>query len=117
MTPDDVAAQTTFSDFLKQDIRVGTVVGEELNRKSRNPALVLTIDFGPLGIKTSSAQLTENYTAELLVGRQVIALVNLPPKSVAGVRSECLVLAVLCGRAGTVLLQPERKVENGSRIA
>ena len=97
---------------------MGTVRGARANPAARKPALVLEVDFGPeLGQRTSSAQLTGNYAPEELVGRQVVCVLNFPPRRVAGVESQVLVLAALCPRGGTVLLAPERRVEDGSRIA
>lgn len=108
----------SFEDFKKVDIRIGTVLKARLNEKARNPAYVLTIDFGEqLGIKTSSAQLTENYRPQDLVGKQLCAVMNFPPMRIAGVRSEVLVLAGVCEQNGTVLLYPASGVENGSPVA
>ena len=110
--------QITLEDFLKVDIRVGTVISSSLNKKARKPAYILEIDFGDeIGIKKSSAQLTENYEANELVGKQICAVVNFPAIRVAGVKSEVLVLAVVSDSAGTTLLQPERVVPNGDKIA
>jgi tRNA-binding protein len=116
---DDTSATglVTFEDFLAINIRVGRITAVEDNVKAKKPAYVLTIDFGPLGLKTSSAQITGNYTKEQLLGKQVVAIVNFPVKLVAGIKSECLVLAALSERGGTVLLQPGMPVEDGSRIA
>lgn len=99
------------------DLRVGTVVAARVNPAARKPALVLEIDFGPLGRRTSSAQIAALYTPETLVGRQVVAVVNLPPRRVAGVVSEVLVLAAVDPAAGTVLLAPERRVADGTPVA
>ena len=103
-------------DFEKVDMRVGTVLEAAVNEKAKKPAYKLSIDFGDeLGIKTSSAQLTALYAAGQLVGRQVIAVVNFPPRRVAGVNSEVLVLG--CdSKQGTVLLQPAQAAGNGDRI-
>lgn len=105
-----------FEDFLKVDMRIGKIIDAQINEKAIKPAFVLKIDFGELGIKNSSAQITENYTAEKLIGQQIIAVVNFPPKKVAGVKSEVLVLAAVCITNGTVLLQPANNVKVGTRI-
>lgn len=110
-------SQITIDDLKAVDIRVGTVRAAQYHDAARDPALVLEIDFGTLGIRTSSAQLAALYEPASLVGRQVMAVVNLPPRRVAGIRSEVLVLAALCPEAGTVLMQPERPVADGSPIA
>ena len=101
--------------FFACDLRVGTVTACALNAKAKKPAYVLTIDFGPLGTRTSSAQLTGLYTPEQLVGRQVVALVNVPPRRVADVESQCLALGVDTP-GGVALLALERPVENGARV-
>lgn len=106
----------SWSDFEKIDIRAGTVVKALPFPKAKNPAYQLTIDFGELGIKRSSAQITNLYTPEELVGRQVIAVVNFPPKQIANFYSECLVLGVYTLNKEVVLLQPQQKVINGSKI-
>jgi tRNA-binding protein len=111
-----ITAPIEFDDFMKVDMRVGTVTKCEPNLKAKKPAYILTIDFGPLGIKTSSAQLTRNYTPESLVGKQVIAVVNFPTKRIAGIASEVLVLGAYSAEKDVVLLQPTLNVENGSRI-
>jgi tRNA-binding protein len=94
---------------------IGTVVSAAPLEGARKPAYVLEVDFGPAGRKTSSAQITDLYLPEGLVGSQVVALVDLPPKRVAGVNSECLVLGVQTAN-GVVILRPERNVENGSEV-
>ena len=108
--------EITYSDFLKVDIRVGTIIEAVDNLKARQPAYVLTIDFGELGQKTSSAQITQKYSKEELIGKQIVAIVNFPAKRVAGVKSEVLVLAAVCS-SGTVLLEPNIQVNNGARIS
>ncbi|MBN9385034.1 MAG: tRNA-binding protein [Chitinophagaceae bacterium] len=105
-----------WEDFEKIDIRVGTVIDVQEFPKARKPAYQLTIDFGELGIKRSSAQVTDLYDPGQLSGRQVIAVVNFPPKQIANFFSECLVLGVYTGKKEVVLLGPERKVENGWKI-
>ncbi|PTL76607.1 tRNA-binding protein [Vitiosangium sp. GDMCC 1.1324] len=111
-----IAPPISFEQFLAVDIRVGRVLSASLNPKARKPAYVLVIDFGPLGQRTTSAQVTANYRPEELVGRQVVAVCNFPPKNVAGVTSEVLVLAAVCPEQGTVLLSPDRPVSEGVRI-
>ncbi len=106
----------TYQDFEKIDLRVGTIIHAQPFEKANKPAYQLEIDFGALGIKKSSAQITHHYSCEDLIGKQVIAVVNFPPKQIANFFSECLVLGVVGSEGDVVLLQPERKVENGSRI-
>jgi tRNA-binding protein len=109
--------QIDFSDFQKVDIRTGTILKAELNPQALKPAYVMQIDFGELGVKTSSAQLTKNYTADVLTGKQIIAVVNFPPKRIAGVKSEVLVLGALSEDQDVVLLEPGLPIENGAEIA
>ena len=112
------ARRIGYSDFDKIDVRVGTVLTAGLNEKALKPAYVLEIDFGPeLGIKTSSAQITQAYDPESLIGKQIVAVVNFEPKRVAGVRSEVLILAIVQPDGPTVLLMPDMPVKNGSRMA
>ena len=105
-----------WSDFEKIDIRVGTIIDVQVFQQARKPAYRLTIDFGTLGIKRSSAQVTDLYDPQQLTGRQVVAVVNFPPKQIANFFSECLVLGVYTDKKEVVLLGPERKVENGWKI-
>lgn len=106
----------TWADFQKLDIRVGRVLRVESFPEARRPAYKLTIDFGELGHKQSSAQITELYEADQLVGRLVVAVVNFPPKQIATFMSEVLVLGAL-EEAGVVLLQPDADVRPGTKIA
>ena len=106
---------TDFKNFEELDIRVGTVVNVKDFEKARKPAYQLWIDFGKLGIKKSSAQITTLYQKEELIGKQIIAVVNFPPRQIADFFSEVLVLGVY-NQAGVVLLKPDRKVENGEKI-
>lgn len=107
----------SFEDFLKVDIRCGTVLEAEPFPKARKPAWKLKIDFGAeIGVKRSSAQITHLYTAERLVGRQVLAVVNFPPRQIADFMSEVLVLG-LETEAGVVLLATEQRVPDGIRVS
>ena len=106
-----------FEDFLKVDVRVGTVLSAAPNRAARKPAYVLEVDFGPrIGRKTTSAQLTERYGAEELIGRQVAAVVNFPPKRIAGVKSEVLVLGFPDAAGHVVLIGVDHPVPDGGRL-
>ncbi|MEO5893804.1 MAG: tRNA-binding protein [Ferruginibacter sp.] len=106
----------TWDDFEKIDIRVGTVLTVAGFPKARKPSYQLTIDFGESGIKRSSAQITSLYTKEALVGKQVIAIVNFPPRQIANFFSECLVLGVYDENNEVVLLQPTIPVGNGCKV-
>ncbi|MCC7520226.1 MAG: tRNA-binding protein [Flavobacteriaceae bacterium] len=106
----------TYQDFEKMDLRVGTILSAVPFEKARKPAYILEIDFGELGIKKSSAQITKLYNTFDLVGKQIIAVVNFPPKQVANIFSECLVLGVVGSEGEVVLIQPERKVDDGMKI-
>ena len=105
----------TFEEFMDLDIRVGRVMNAEDFPKARKPAYKLTIDFGPLGVKRSSAQITELYKKEDLVGKEVVCVMKFPPKQVADFVSEVLVLGVYTEN-GVVLLQPDREVPLGCKI-
>lgn len=105
----------TFEDFTKVDLRIGTIVGVNDFPEARNPAYQLTIDFGELGIKKSSAQITTIYHKKDLLNRQIVAIVNFPKKQIAKFMSECLVMGAV--KANDVyLLSPETKVKNGSTV-
>jgi tRNA-binding protein len=108
----------TIEDLHRLDVRVGTVVAAEPFPEARTPALRLEIDFGPeLGRRRSSAQITRRYAPAALVGRQVVAVVNLPPRRVAGFASEVLVLGGVPGAGDVVLLAPDAPVPDGTRVA
>lgn len=106
----------TWEDFEKVDIRSGTILEVKDFEKAKKPAYQLTIDFGPIGIKQSSAQITQLYTKEELLGSQVVAVVNFPPKQIANFFSECLVLGVYDESNQVILLKADKKVTNGQRI-
>ena len=106
----------SWSDFEKIEMRVGTILGVNDFPNARKPSYQLTIDFGELGIKRSSAQITKLYKKEELIGMQVIAVVNFPPKQIANFFSECLVLGVYNENNDVVLLQPSLPVQNAGKI-
>lgn len=106
----------TWDDFEKIDIRSGTILEVKDFPKAKKPAYQLAIDFGPLGIKKSSAQITHYYSKEELLNKQIIAVINFPPKQIAGFFSECLVLGVYDENNQVILLQPDKAVTNGQRI-
>lgn len=106
-----------WSDFEKVDMRVGTIVKAQFFKKAHKPALKLEIDFGELGIKRSSAQITKLYSTEQLEGKQVVAIINFPPKQIATMMSACLVLAAIDDEVGASLLSTDHKVSNGTKIS
>jgi len=105
-----------FEDFTKIDLRVGTIIEVNDFPKARNPAYQLTIDFGDLGVKKSSAQITTLYNKEDLLNRQIVAIINFPKKQIANFMSECLVIGAV-DASDVILLKPEEKVKNGSIVA
>ncbi|RXK85561.1 tRNA-binding protein [Filimonas effusa] len=106
----------TWDDFEKVEMRTGTIISVDDFPNARKPAYQLAIDFGALGIKKSSAQITHHYSKEQLMGQQVIAVVNFPPKQIANFFSECLVLGVYDENNNVVLLQPGQATGNGLRV-
>ncbi|MAU51699.1 MAG: tRNA-binding protein [Roseovarius sp.] len=110
-------ADITYDDFLKVDIRAGRVIRAEPYPEARKPAIKLWIDFGPeIGEKKSSAQITAHYTPEALIGRQVLAVVNFPPRQIGKFVSEVLVLGLSDAAGGVVLIGPDRDVPPGGRL-
>ena len=106
----------SFDEFVKFDIRVGTIVEAKVFEKAKRPAYQLKIDFGEeIGIKKSSAQITDVYTCEDLIGKQILAVVNFPPRQIANFMSEVLVLGTYSER-GVVLIRPDFQVKNGDRL-
>ena len=109
--------QIAIADFDKVDIRVGTVVDATPFPEAKKPAIKLWVDFGaPLGVRQSSAQLTVHYTPDRLIGRQVVAVVNFPPRRIAGFESQILVLGVPDENGAVVLLRPDIKVPDGGKM-
>ena len=111
------AATIGFDDWLKADVRIGTIIDAQPFPEARKPSLKLIIDFGPtVGQRKSSAQITRHYTAEALVGTQVIAVVNFPPRQIGRFMSEVLTLGVPDADGEVVLLRPDLPVSNGGRL-
>ena len=106
----------SFEDSTKVDLRIGTIIEVNDFPKAKNPAYQLTIDFGDLGIKNSSAQITTLYTKEELLYKQIVATINFPKKQIANFMSECLVMGAVSGK-DVILLRPENKVKNGSTVS
>jgi len=108
--------ETSFEDFIKVDIRIGTITEVKEFPKAKKPAYQILIDFGTIGIKKSSAQITELYTKEKLLGKQVIAIINFNPRQIANFMSECLILGVYNKDGHVVLLQTSQPIKNGEQI-
>lgn len=108
--------QITWNDFEKVELRAGTIVQVEDFPEARKPAYKLTIDFGELGLKRSSAQITHLYQKEELLGRQILGVLNFAPKQIAGFRSDVLTTGFYLPTGEVVLLHPERKVPNGAKL-
>jgi len=116
MTP--IKPEITFEEFLKVDIRIGTIIEVCEFKKARNPAYQLKIDFGSLGIKNSSAQITDLYSLKNLHGKQVIAVINFPKKQIANFFSDCLVLGIYNSKKQVVLLKSSNSdIKNGEQVS
>lgn len=111
-----MSEEISFDDFLKVDMRIGTIIEVNDFPKARKPAYQLKIDFGDLGIKTSSAQITHLYSKDQLLNRQVSVVVNFKPRQIANFKSECLVLGVYNDDDQVVLLQASRPIKNGEQV-
>lgn len=107
--------KATIEDFNKLDIRVGTIIEAKVFEKAKRPAYQLKVDFGEIGVKNSSAQITERYTIDELIGKQVLAVVNFPPRQIANFSSEVLVLGTY-SEGGVVLITPDKEAANGDKL-
>lgn len=108
--------ETSFEDFIKVDVRIGTITEIKEFPKAKKPAYQMLIDFGTIGIKKSSAQITELYTKEKLLGKQVVAIINFNPRQIANFMSECLILGIYNKDGHVVLLQTSQPIKNGEQI-
>ena len=108
--------ETSFEDFIRVDIRIGTITEVKEFPKAKKPAYQILIDFGSIGVKKSSAQITELYTKEKLLCRQVMAVINFNPRQIANFMSECLILGVYNKEGHVVLLQASQPIKNGEQI-
>ena len=106
----------SWTDFAKVDMRVGTILEASIFKEARKPAYKIVIDFGPLGTRKTSAQITKLYDPAILIGQQVVAVVNFPAKQIANMQSECLILCTLGEEQTITLLKPERKVPNVLKV-
>lgn len=106
----------TWNDFTKVEMRIGTIISAEIFKEVKNPAYKMRIDFGEFGIKKTSAQITKLYTADELIGNQVVAVINFPKKQIANIMSECLVLGGIGNNKEVTLIAPDKKIKNGTRI-
>src|SRR5690606_15670149 len=105
----------TWDEFMRVEMRVGTIISAEEFKEVRNPAYKMIIDFGEYGKRKTSAQITKLYSPEQLIGRQVVAVINFPSKQIANIMSECLVLGGIGENKEVILIAPEREVKNGTR--
>ena len=108
--------ESTWNKFTKVEMRIGTIISAEEFKEVKNPAYKMVIDFGEIGTRKTSAQITRLYKPQELIGRQIVAVINFPPKKIANIMSECLVLGGVGDNKDVVLIEPERKVKSGMRI-
>ncbi len=109
--------EISWQDFAKVDMRIGTIISAEPFPEARNPAYILRVDFGDeIGMKKSSAQITAFYEPDELIGKQIMAVINFPPKQIGPIRSECLVMGAYNDHKEVVLMHPERPLPNGAKI-
>ena len=106
-----------WDDFLKVDIRVGTIIKAEKLTKAKNPSYIIYVDFGEFGLKKSAAQITKNYLPKNLIGQQIIAVLNFPKKQIGPMMSECLVTGFLQSDGSVILAVPDKQVSNGLRLS
>ena len=106
----------TWNEFMNVEMRTGTIIEAELFEKAKTPAYKIHVDFGEFGIRKTSAQLTKRYSANDLIGKQIIAVINFPPKQIADMMSECLILGAVGEDNDVIIITPEQKVKNGLRI-
>lgn len=106
----------TWSDFTKVEMRIGTIIGAEIFKEAKNPALKLQIDFGEFGIKKTSAQITKLYSPKNIIGKQIVAVINFPVKQIANMMSECLVLGAV-DNDNVTLISTDKPVPNGTKIS
>lgn len=109
-------SEISWEDFSKIEMRVGTITSVDFFKEVKKPAYKIYVDFGDLGIRKTSAQITKLYQPEELIGKQIIAVVNFPPKQIANIMSECLILGAIGNDKDVVILKPERNIKNGSKI-
>jgi tRNA-binding protein len=108
--------EISWNDFSKIEMRVGTIISAEVFKEVKNPAYKIIVDFGEYGTRKTSAQITKLYKSEELIGLQIIAVLNFPPKQIANIMSECLILGAVGDNKDVILIQPEKNIENGLKI-
>jgi len=112
----DINENLSWNDFMKVDMRIGTIIEVKEFKEAKNPAYKLKVDFGEIGIRKTSAQITKLYSPNEIIGKQVIAVINFPPKQIANFMSECLILGAVGEDKEVILIEPDRKTKNGQKI-